>query len=698
MKEKVKTARKGFALKSLRTKIMLFVGVPVVLSYLIVQAVLLQSVGNSVTGLTNSELNARSLAASSQVNSFLVEYMQIPDQLASNAAVTHMMEETVAGQTMQAYPEFADLYQTMESLGKEHSSLLAVFFADIDAQQLVITSGDPVLNYVAESRPWFIEMKANGGVTVTEPYEDLVTKQQIVTIASPVYKTGTKEIIGAVGIDMTLDALSKNISEYKLGETGYYILVSGGGQVLYHPEPSNQNIKVADADMSDNIKQAFASKTGGALEYTSHGIQSHGYLSFVGESGWMIVTGLPDQEFYQEYNHVQITMAIAFISAIVLIAVILILISRSLVSPLKVLRKTANQIADGDLDVQMNIHTQDETGQVADAFQRTVDQLSNYKKYIQEITQVLETVAQGDMRISLQYEYEGEFASVKAALLNISSSLNATLSHINQIADQVNSGAEQVSDAAQALASGATEQAASIQELSAMITRVDEVAKENAVNAEQTIPVFQKSSQQFSMISERVQNLQENMRDIARSSEMVVGITHTIEDIAFQTNILALNAAIEAARAGAAGKGFAVVADEVRNLAAKSAEAAKRTAELLQESSQTVEVGSSAVDVVSEAVTDVIALAQTANEAVLKMGHSATSQAEAVMQITEGLSQISAVVQNNAATAEESSASSEELSSQATVLRREIGKFQLEESYQAARPYHDDMSFTEDFF
>ena len=211
-----------------------------------------------------------------------------------------------------------------------------------------------------------------------------------------------------------------------------------------------------------------------------------------------------------------------------------------------------------------------------------------------------------------------------------------------------------------------------------MITRVDESAKENANRADTTIPVFQDATRQFDLISERVKHLQNNMQDISRSSEMVVGITRTIEDIAFQTNILALNAAIEAARAGAAGKGFAVVADEVRNLAAKSAEAAKRTAELLQESSQTVEVGSNAVNVVSEAVTDVISLAQTASESVIQMGHSATEQAEAVMQITEGLSQIAAVVQTNAATAEESSASSEELSSQAAVLHHEIAKFKLE--------------------
>ena len=306
-----------------------------------------------------------------------------------------------------------------------------------------------------------------------------------------------------------------------------------------------------------------------------------------------------------------------------------------------------------------------------------VAQLKDYRGYIQEITDALDTMSKGDMRIHLEYEYVGEFAPVKQALLGISDSLSKTLSLIDEIAAQVNSGAEQVSSAAQALAAGAAQQAASVEELSSMIARIDESSRENARNAENTVAVFEKSNQQFKSISSSVESLEGHMREISRSSSTIMGITRTIEDIAFQTNILALNAAIEAARAGAAGKGFAVVADEVRNLAAKSAEAVKQTAELLAKSNQTVELGASAVDEVSGSIQTVIELGNQTNEAVIGMGKSAKEQAEAVNQISEGLSQISAVVQTNAATAEESSASSTELSHQAETLHREIRRFQL---------------------
>lgn len=669
---------KGTGLKSLGVRILAFVGVPVLLSYVIVGSILLSLVGNAVHDLSSTELIAESESATYQIENYMSEYLQISSRLAQNADLQQMMTESGKASPMSVHAKFPNIYQTMLNMRGQNDNILSIFIVDIDAEQSVNTNGGNNPNYKVEERPWYEEMKKKNGLTVTEPYEDLNTKQRVITIASPVYKKGTSEMVGAVALDLKLQGLSDSVSNFRVGETGAVSLISAKGTLIAHKDASLLGKNISEIGLSDNLHSNLTMKKVEFLQYTINGEPKYGYTSTVGTTGWMTATSMPDTEFNEQYNQVRGVMQISFLIAIGIIAVILVVISNSLVAPLRRLTKVANQIADGDLNVEIKVQGQDEIGQLSDAFNRTVVQLSNYKGYIEEVTEVLEVMADGDMRIELKQEYVGEFASIKTALLDISSSLNNTLTHINQIADQVHSGSEQVSSAAQSLAAGATEQAASIEELSSMIARVDEAAKGNASHAEQTIPVFRQVSEQFDVIRDRVAHLKENMREIATSSEMVVGITRTIEDIAFQTNILALNAAIEAARAGAAGKGFSVVADEVRNLAAKSAEAAKRTGELLQGSKQTVENGSHGVDVVSDAVSDVVSLAQTANEAVISMGDSATEQAQAIMEITEGLTQISAVVQTNAATAEESSASSEELSSQAEVLHQEIKKFRLQ--------------------
>ncbi|MDU7339158.1 MAG: methyl-accepting chemotaxis protein [Clostridium sp.] len=627
------TAKIGF--QSLGARMMAFIGVPVLLSYAIIGAILLSLVGSSVSRLTENELQAKSESASYQVEQFLMQYSQISSRLSQNADLQQMMTESSKTHYMSDDAKFANLYQTMQNMRGSDKNILSIFIADLDAEQSINTNGGNNKNYKTAERPWFIQMQEKNGVTLTEPYEDINTKQQVVTIASPVYKKGTSQIIGAVGLDLTLTNLSEAVRNFKIGKEGYYILVSADGNIVSHPKDDYLNQNISKTELTDSIIKNFQNKTVGSVQYTSHGIESHGYTCAVGDTGWMVATGLPNQEYYQEFNAVRWVLIISFGIALGAILILLILISRRLIAPLRKLTVTANQIADGNLDVEIVVKSQDEIGRLGDAFSRTVSQLSNYRGYIQEIASTLETMADGDMRIHLQQEYAGEFAPVKKALLDISSSLGSTLSSIDEIAAQVNSGAEQVSSAAQALAAGATQQAASIEELSSMIARIDDSARENAKNAENTVVVYEQSNQKFQSISKSVAMLEGHMRDISDSSATIMGITRAIEDIAFQTNILALNAAIEAARAGAAGKGFAVVADEVRNLAAKSAEAVKRTAELLAKSNHTVELGVSAVEEVSGSIQTVIELGTQTNLAVVGMGKSAQEQAEAVNQIPE---------------------------------------------------------------
>ena len=483
---------------------MAFIGVPVLLSYVIIGGILLGLVGDSVSHLTENELQAKSEGAAYQVDEFLMQYTQISSRLAQNADLQQMMTDSNKSHTMSDDARFANLYQTMQNMRGTDKNILSIFIADVDAEQSINTNGGNNKSYTTTERPWFIEMKKKNGITLTEPYEDINTKQQVVTIASPVYKKGTSEIIGAVGLDLTLTSLSENVRSFKIGQEGYYILVSSGGNIVSHPKDEYLNQNISDTDLTESIVKNFQEKKVGSVQYTSHSIVSYGYTCAVGDTGWMVATGLPEKEYFQEYNNVRSVLLISFAIALGVILVLLVLISGRLIAPLKKLTVTANQIAEGNLDVEISVHSQDEIGRLGDAFNRTVFQLSNYRGYIQEITDTLETMASGDMRIHLQQEYAGEFAPVKQALLDISSSLCTTLSSIDEIAAQVNSSAEQVSSAAQALAAGATQQAASVEELSSMIARIDESARENAKNAENTVAVYEQSNQKFKSISRSV--------------------------------------------------------------------------------------------------------------------------------------------------------------------------------------------------
>lgn len=361
-------------------------------------------------------------------------------------------------------------------------------------------------------------------------------------------------------------------------------------------------------------------------------------------------------------------------------------IVHGITKPVSEIDDVARKIADGQLNESIHYESKDELGILAVNFNKTVSRLRNYVDYIDEISKVLNEVANGNLMFHLTYDYAGEFAKVKQALENISASLNQTLTQINQSAEQVAAGSDQVASGSQALSQGATEQASSVEELAATINDISYQVNQNAEHATNASKKATVVGEQITASNESMQQMTSAMGEISDKSSQIGKIIKTIEDIAFQTNILALNAAVEAARAGEAGKGFAVVADEVRNLASKSAEASKDTALLIEGSIQAVEKGTQIANSTAEQLLQVVSGAQDIVNTIDVIAEASKSQADSIQQVTQGVDQISSVVQTNSATAEESAAASEELSGQAQMLKSLVGRFKLkDDSQESAR-------------
>ena len=305
------------------------------------------------------------------------------------------------------------------------------------------------------------------------------------------------------------------------------------------------------------------------------------------------------------------------------------------------------------------------------------DTTHRLRAYIGEITDVLDSIAKGNLTESARQEYMGDFHSIKVSLDKIQSGLNHTMGQIAASAGQVSSGSDNVSSSAQSMAQGATQQASSIQEISATIADISESARRTTAAAEEAGEYVDRAGAQLGISIDYVKELNEAMGRISDSSQKISTIIATIENIAFQINILALNAAVEAARAGTAGKGFAVVADEVSNLAAKSEEATKATKELIESSIATVAEGGEAVNRVTESLEKTGQIAENVTTKVAFVVEAVEKQTKAIEQVTDGIGQISNVVQTNSATSEECAAASQQLSSQAGLLKNLMNSFEL---------------------
>lgn len=303
---------------------------------------------------------------------------------------------------------------------------------------------------------------------------------------------------------------------------------------------------------------------------------------------------------------------------------------------------------------------------------------------INEASQVLEVLAQRDLRARMRGEYRGDHAKIKESLNQTAGALHDALAQVASAVEQVSSAAGQIASSSQSVADGASEQASSLEETSSSLQTMSSMTRRSADDAKQANALAATAKTAATGGASAVEQMTVAMGKIKIAAEGTSQIIKDINEIAFQTNLLALNAAVEAARAGEAGRGFAVVAEEVRSLALRSKEAAMKTEELIRESVRQAGEGEVTSKQVSERLASILDGINKVDGIVTEISASAKEQAAGVDQLNDAVTHMNTVTQQNAANSEESSSAAAELSSQAEELAAMVGSFQLSRSLHGA--------------
>lgn len=276
--------------------------------------------------------------------------------------------------------------------------------------------------YNATSRPWYIQAKKEDKTIFTDIVIDALGGGPCIICATPYYANG--QFAGVVGMGTFLDNINEIILNTKIGDNGFGFVINKQGQIIASPHTTGDLItginNIKDLRQSTNTSLADAvqkiiNEKAGLTEANIDGKDYYLAYAPMKNTDWYFVTAMevdtviaPAKETHEniiniatEYmNNLSEKTKMTVIGMIISISILLFFITYIgwsladyLTKPIRQLSKGVQQIAMGNFNGKLNIHTGDEIESLAISFNAMTTELQTYIKNLEQITAEKERIA-----------------------------------------------------------------------------------------------------------------------------------------------------------------------------------------------------------------------------------------------------------------------------------------------------------------
>ena len=268
--------------------------------------------------------------------------------------------------------------------------------------------------YEAFLRPWYQKAVDEQKLIFTDIIKDIHGGGSAIICAKPFYKPG--EFMGVAGVGSYLTDINDVVMNTEVGKSGYAFLIDSGGKVNISSKESGEvgadPDHVTDLRRSENKELAdavrnMAAGESGIAEVTIDGKKVYLAYEPLTTLGWSFATVIEQEEVIAPaiesqdgimkltngaISQINQNIRMVFVILIVLILIVLLAIfflsnsvSKKITDPIVSVTRAVQEVGDGDLEYNLEIHTGDETEELSNAFQEMTLKL---KEYIRNLTAV----------------------------------------------------------------------------------------------------------------------------------------------------------------------------------------------------------------------------------------------------------------------------------------------------------------------